>query len=1241
MMFCISVGMQNIILILNKTMKKLFTISALLICIISNAQNFVWAKQIGGVGPDYSTSICTDPSGNVYTAGTFSGTADFDPGAASYPLTATAGGYDMYIVKLNSAGVFQWVIQIGNASTEYLNGIATDPSGNIYATGSFSGTVDFNPSGTITNLTSAGNLDIFVLKLTTNGIYSWAKRMGGTLADEGSAIAVDNSGSAYTTGYYNGTANFNPAGTYTISNFGGKDIFVSCLNSSGTFLWAQAMSGSTDEEGLGLSLSGGYLYVTGYFTGSTDFDRQTSVGYLTSFGGEDIFVSRRSTSTGGGQAIQLGGTNTDRGLAIANDPSGNVLVTGYFRGLADFDPDAGVVNLSSVSSGYDAFTCKLDNTVNMYYIWANKIGSASYDAAVAIKTDALGDVYTTGTFGGGMDFDPGAGTYSLTPGNSDAYVTKLNSAGNFVWAKSWGSATGGDEGKGIALDANGNIYTTGRFTYTCDFDPSAATYSLTTAGSDEVYVHKLSCTLPSTVTTTSNLVPICVGTSATYTIGITSAIENGVSYSWNSVGPAGISFSPSTGTNTSISYTASSGFSVVVTATNACGTTTTMVQAITPYALPTLSISAAPSATICSGTPTQLTASGANTYTWTGPSAITNGIYTPMYTGGIYTVTGTNVNNCVNTNTVNILVNALPNVTAVASSSAICTGNTATLTAGGASTYTWSSGPQTQTYVVAFQGTYNVTGADINGCVNSKTISLIVNPLPNVTASPSNGYICTGQTATFTASGATTYTWTGGPTNAILTTTVAGIRTVSGTDNNGCVNSTTVSLNVTQTPTVTATQSQSVVCHNDLVTFNASGASAYNWSNSITNGVPYMFNNFGSTPSTQTVSVRGWNGGYTCPDSTIILTVTVMPVPVISITGKTLTCSGATNILTGNGGVSYTWTPGSIVSSTYAANATTPTAYSVIAQDGYGCIGKDTLFTYDLVTPQTPEICEVTVDSLSQYNNIIWDKTAYTNVDSFIVYREVSTNIYKRIGAQDKNALSLFVDTARSVGPANGDPNITSYRYKLQIRDTCGNYSAQSPWHNTVYFITNTTGTFFWNTYNIEFQGSTPVSTFELVRDNNATGTWTLVGTSAGTSTSLNDPAYSSYPNAIYRVLANGFNCNPTAKTAQQINKTKSNVKNNFNTGGIPTSIQVNTLNASSINIAPNPATSELTISFNSAITTLTKLTVTDVVGKVVYNSEIQEGNSIVVPVNELSNGIYFVKIEQGKNHTVKKFIKE
>lgn len=977
------------------------------------AQNFVWAKQLGGTSYEIATSICTDASGNVYSAGTFSGTADFDPGASVYNLTSTAGGTDMYISKLNSSGVFQWAVRIGNASTEYLNGLATDPSGNVYATGSFSGTVDFNPSATITNLASAGGRDIFVLKLTSTSAYSWAKRMGGTLDDQGNAIVVDNSSNVYTTGYYNGTANFNPAGTYTLSNFGAKDIFVSCLNSAGTFVWAQAMSGSADEEGLGISVSGSNLFVTGYFNGSTDFDRQTSIGYLTSFGQGDIFVSRRNTSTGGsGNTVQLGGTSDDRGFSVTNDLSGNVLVTGYFRGLADFDPDANVVNLASTASGYDAFICKLDGTINMYYIWANKIGSASYDVGQSIKTDALGNVYTTGNFGDVADFDPGAGTYSITPGSMDVFVSKLTAAGTFVWAKNWGSTGGGDEGKGIALDASGNVYTTGRFTNTCDFDPGAGTYNLTTAGSDETFVHKLSCTLPSTITTSSINYTLCSGSSATGTINIASP-EAGVTYSWNAVGASGVSFSPVTGTTTVMSYTATTSFSVVAIGTNPCGTVSTTVSTVFVNALPVVSASASPTA-VCSGSTLTLNGIGANSYTWS--NGVNNGVaFTP----------------------------------------------TASLT-------------------------YSVTGTDVNGCSNTSTIN-----------------------------------------------------------------------------------------------------------------------------------------------------VGIISNPTITVTGKSVACLNQPNILTANGATSYSWSPGSVVSSTINAQPFSNTVYTVNSQAANGCMSSAT-FSVSLVLPQTPDICEVSVDSVSQYNNIIWDKTLYNNVDSFIVYREVSTGNYRRIGAQHQSAYSLFIDTARSVGPANGDPNVTSYRYKMQIRDTCGNYSALSPYHNTIYFLTNSSGSFFWNMYNVEFQPLTPISTFDLIRDNNGTNIWTTVGSCAGNQTSLTDPAFSGYPNAIYRVIGNGFSCNATAKTAQQINKSKSNVKNNFNifTG-------VSALKKGEIfTIAPNPATEEIIISFNGDIKEITMITVTNVLGKVVLSSEINEGKRVVLPLHELAEGVYFIRVQQGKNYTDKKFIK-
>jgi hypothetical protein len=196
-----------------------------------------------------------------------------------------------------------------------------------------------------------------------------------------------------------------------------------------------------------------------------------------------------------------------------------------------------------------------------------------------------------------------------------------------------------------------------------------------------------------------------------------------------------------------------------------------------------------------------------------------------------------------------------------------------------------------------------------------------------------------------------------------------------------------------------------------------------------------------------------------------------------------------------------------------------------------------------------------------------------------------------------------------------------------------------SPYHNNFYFTTVSNGSFIWNSYEVEGQPATPVSTCDLLRDNFGTNTWTVVGTCAGTQTNLNDPAFASFPNALWRIDGLGFTCNPTYKTTQTFNKSKSNVKNNFNVGGFPTGIKNNEL-SEIVNLSPVPATTELVISFSQGITTVTKISVMDVLGKIISEYEINQGNSSTVSVNDLSNGIYFIKVQQGKNTTVKKFVK-
>jgi hypothetical protein len=335
------------------------------------------------------------------------------------------GLYDVFISKLDSSGNFVWAKSVGGTGTDIANAVAVDAAGNVYTTGYFEGTADFDPGVGISNLTSAGGDDVFVSKLNSSENFVWAKSLGGGNYDAANAVFVDASGNVYVAGYFEGTADFDPGvGTVNLTSAGGTDGFVSKLDSSGNFVWAKS----------------------------------------------------------------FGGVGTDIANAVAVDASGNVYTTGYFHGTADFDPGVGISNLTS-AGGADGFVSKLDSSGN--FVWAKSFDGTGTDIASSVAVDASGNVFTTGRFLGTVDFDRGAGTANLTSaGSLDAFVLKLNSSGNFVWAKSVGGV-GHDVANAVAVDASGNVYVAGYFEGTADFDPGVGIANLTSAGNQDVYVLKV------------------------------------------------------------------------------------------------------------------------------------------------------------------------------------------------------------------------------------------------------------------------------------------------------------------------------------------------------------------------------------------------------------------------------------------------------------------------------------------------------------------------------------------------------------------------------------------------------------------------------------------------------------------------------------------------------------------------------------------------------------------------------
>jgi len=386
---------------------------------------FAWAKRMGGSASDLGYSIAVDATGNVYTTGFFAGTVDFDPGPGVFNL-GTAGSSNIFVSKLDAAGNFLWAKQMVGESWGSGNSLALDLAGNVYITGEFEGTTDFDPGPDVFNMSALGERDIFVTKLDSSGNFLWAKRIGGEAWEQGNSLALDAAGNIFLTGYFTGTADFDPGpDVFNLSSAGGSDVFVAKLDFAGNFLWAKRM----------------------------------------------------------------GGPLWDSGNSLALDPAGNVCITGDFAETVDFDPGMAVFNLTSAGNR-DIFVSKLDAAGN--FLWARRMGGTAWDEGNSLAIAATGDIYLTGGFNGIADFDPGPSLFHLTStGAMDIFVTKLDTAGNLIWAKQMGGA-GTDNGSALTVDAVGNIYITGSFVGTADFDPGPGVFNLSTPGGyREIFVIKL------------------------------------------------------------------------------------------------------------------------------------------------------------------------------------------------------------------------------------------------------------------------------------------------------------------------------------------------------------------------------------------------------------------------------------------------------------------------------------------------------------------------------------------------------------------------------------------------------------------------------------------------------------------------------------------------------------------------------------------------------------------------------
>lgn len=467
----------------------------------------------------------------------------------------------------------------------------------------------------------------------------------------------------------------------------------------------------------------------------------------------------------------------------------------------------------------------------------------------------------------------------------------------------------------------------------------------------------------SNVNATSSVSTICAGGSATLTG------SGGTTYTWNpgALTGASVTVSPASTTTYTMSTTVGS-----------CTITKTVTITVNP--LPTVTANSS-AAAVCTGSTVTLTGGGATSYAWTGGA--TNGVpFTPTATT-TYTVTGTDGNGCTNTATTTVTVNALPTVTANSSAAAVCTGNTVTLTGGGATSYAWTGGATDGVpFTPTITDTYTVTGTDGNGCTNTATTTVTVNALPTVTGNSSAAAVCAGNTVTLTGGGATSYTWTGGATDAVpFTPTITDTYTVTGTDGNGCSNTATVTVTVNALPTVTASAAMGAICEGSSDTLMAGGASTYSWSSGGTDTTEVVMP---SSTSTYTVTGTDVNGCV----NTATITVNVNANPVVALGADSTQCGGSVTLDAMNAGATYMWND-STTAQTLTASMTG--TYYVTVTDSNGCWGSDTAMvtintvpTVNLGADSTQCGGTITLDAMNAGSTYMWSDstTAQTLVVS-------------------------------------------------------------------------------------------------------------------------------------------------------------------------------------------------------------------------------------------------------------------
>jgi len=367
-----------------------------------------------------------------------------------------------YTVKTSSPN---WPRVAGGSEADASGSVAVDASGNVFVTGTVRGSVNFG----LTELTANSN-DIFLAKYNSLGDLLWVKLAGGVGDDASAAVVLDANNNAYIVGSYRNTAVFD---TISLVSAGTDDGFIAKYSSNGDAIWAKSFGSTGQDVANALAIDGaGNLLVGGFHSGTTSFTGSTTT--VATNGNSDLLIAKYNPSGTLVWAKGGGSSGYDFAFGIGSDQNNNVYACGEIKGISSFG------SVSSTHAGSsDAILVKFDASGNPQF--ANAYGSTGDDKGMFLDIDANGNVYMVGAFSNTVAF----GSNSLiSAGITDGYLVKITGAnGTVQWVKQQGGASQ-DITTGVDIGTNGEVFITGSFGGTSNFDAQ----TLTSLGNLDIFV---------------------------------------------------------------------------------------------------------------------------------------------------------------------------------------------------------------------------------------------------------------------------------------------------------------------------------------------------------------------------------------------------------------------------------------------------------------------------------------------------------------------------------------------------------------------------------------------------------------------------------------------------------------------------------------------------------------------------------------------------------------------------------